>query len=287
MQMSVSAVKHVPSPKKVSRGKPNPDTLVLSGGGIKGLAMLGALERMRTEGLLGKVRTVVGTSAGALVGALVATRRDFKDSLGILCSHGYTPDFDFGQLAKGFGLDSGKCIESLFLALLEGIPDARALTFADIRRIHGITLVVCVTNVSKRCAEYLGPDTHPDMPVALAIRMSCSVPLYFSAVKHKDQWYVDGSIVDNFPCDWAVNQGARHVIGISTRPLPSPIRSFEGFVGAIIESAASSQSCARADVLDLQLPSVASLHFGAPSRELTRLFFDGLDQADAFVKKRL
>lgn len=272
-----------PAPPRPQR-RPRPDTLVLSGGGIKGLAMLGALDRLRGEGMLDGVRTVVGTSAGALVGALVATRRDLREALGTICGHKYAPDFDFSRLAVGFGLDSGRCIESLAGALL---GDDRGATFADVRRKYGVTLVVCVTNVTRRRAEYLGPDTHPDMPVLLAIRMSCSVPLYFAAVRWEDSWYVDGSIVDNFPCAWAAEHGARSVLGVCTRTPPAAVRTFESFVSAVVETAVSSQPSSRATVLDLRLPSVQSLHFGAPAGELTRLFFTGMEQADVFVKKSL
>lgn len=281
MSVVVSAAPHMPARPKHAK----PDTLVLSGGGIKGLAMMGAVDRMRRDGLLSKVRMVVGTSAGALVGALVATRRDMRDALGIVCAQGYQPDFDFGRLAQGFGLDSGKCIDSMCAALLAGLPEG--LTFGDVRRTYGMTLVVCVTNVSRRRAEYLGPDTHPNMPIALALRMTCSVPLYFSAVRHEGCWYVDGSIVDNFPCDWAACNGGQHVLGICARSKPGSIGGFESFVAAVVESAASSQHAAPVDVLDLALPNTLSLNFGAPPDQLTRLFFEGADQADAFLKKRV
>lgn len=270
------------APKRHER-KCLPDTLVLSGGGVKGVGMLGAVDTLRSAGLLTNVRTVVGTSAGALIGALVATRQDFKETLELIAGHGYTPDFDFDRFGKEFGLDSGRCITSLSRTLLK----ASGLTFADVRSKYGVTLIVCVTNVTRRRAEYLGPDTHPDMPIELAIRMSCSVPLYFSAVRHDGDWYVDGSIVDNFPCDWAVNNGAKQVLGVCSRPVRTPIKSFEAFVTAIVESAASSQSCPRADILDLDLPGISSLHFGASRAELSGLFRQGLEQADAFVKKRL
>lgn len=281
----MSAVVAVSNARPHTPKRAKPDTLVLSGGGIKGLAMMGAVDRMRSEGMLSKVRMVVGTSAGALVGALVATRRDLRDALGVICAHGYAPDFDFARLAQGFGLDSGKSIESLCRALLDGLPEG--LTFGDIRRTYGVTLVVCVTNVSRRRAEYLGPDTHPDMPLALALRMTCSVPLYFSAVRYQGCWYVDGSIVDNFPCDWATCNGGTHVLGICSRGKPGSIGGFESFLAAIVESAASSQHAAPVDVLDLALPNALSLNFGAPAGQLTRLFFEGADQADAFLKKRV
>ena len=267
------------------RKRVNPDTLVLSGGGLKGVATLGALERLRTAGLLAKVKTVVGTSAGALVGALVATRRDFRGALKTIGAHGYAPDFDFDRLSREYGLDNGQCIEKLLLALLDD-KDAD-LTFAQLVAKYDIRLVVCVTNVSQRKAEYLGADTHPDMLIRQAIRMSCSVPLYFGAVKYEQNWYVDGSIVDNFPCDWAADNGATWILGVSTRPVQSSICSFEGFIGAVVESAASSQTCSRADILNLELPGVSSLNFGADPAVIASLFAAGMEQADAFIKKRV
>lgn len=281
---------HAPLAAKVASARPpdrrRPDALVLSGGGVKGVAMLGALERMRTAGLLRAVRMVVGTSAGALVGALVATRRDLPGALDRISKHGYKADFDFDRLSREFGLDNGATIEDLLRALMAA-EDAR-ITFEGVRRKYGVTFVVCVTNVSQRRAEYLGPDSHPDMLVSLAVRMSCTVPLYFGAVKHGGHWYVDGSIADNFPCDWACDHGASCVLGVSSRPVCTPaIGSLEAFVAAVVESAASSQSCSRADVLNLELPGVSSLNFGADPKVLRELFRSGEDQADAFVKKRL
>lgn len=272
------------APPKRPRARPLPDTLVLSGGGLKGVATMGALDRLQAAGMLAGVRTVVGTSAGALVGALVATRKDLRAALDVVSSHGYSPDFDFERLAREFGLDNGQCIYSLARAMLGGDP---GLTLADVRRLHGISLVVCVTNVSRRAAEYLGPDTHPDMPLLLAIRMSCSVPLYFSAVRYGGEWFVDGSLVDNFPCNWALDHGGTHVLGISTRPVEGGVASLESFLGAVVESVASSRVCDRADILDLRLPGVSSLHFGAPPDAIAAIFRAGADQASAFVKKRV
>lgn len=272
-----------PARATMTRPRGRPDTLVLSGGGVRGVATLGALERMRAAGLLAGVRTVVGTSAGALVGALVATRRDLSASLDAISAHGYRPDFDFERLSSEFGLDDGASIERLLRALLAE-EDAR-ITLGGVRDKYGVRLVVCVTNVSMRRAEYFGPETHADVPVALAVRMSCSVPLYFGAVRYAGHWYVDGSIVDNFPCDWARDHGAKWVLGVATRPAHGPIASLEAFVGAVAESAACNQACERADILSIEVPGVATLDLDAAPEVLARLYRVGYERADAFVKK--
>lgn len=262
-----------------------PDTLVLSGGGVKGVAALGAIERLQRAGMLAKVRTVVGTSAGALVGAIVATGQDLQGALEAISSHGYRPDFDFDRLSKEYGFDNGQCIESLLAAVLNAQDDG--ITFRGVLDKYGVRLVVCVTNVTRRRAEYLGPDTHPEMPISTAIRMSCTVPLYFGAVNYEGNWYVDGSIVDNFPCDWAAAHGADWILGVSSRPTGGTIQSFESFIGAVMESATTSMSCTRADILDLAVAGVPSFHFGASPGALRELFAAGFEQADTFVKKRM
>lgn len=258
-----------------------PDTLVLSGGGVKGVGTLGAVRTLHRSGVLSGIKTVVGTSAGALVGAVAATSADFDGALQVICDHGYTPDFDFNRFFKVFGLDSGQCIDSLASRLLED-PD---VTFSQVLARHGKRFIVCVTNLCTRSAEYLGPDTHPDMPVTLALRMSCSVPLLFGAVPHKGAWYADGSITDNFPCNWAADNGARRVLGVCSRPITMPIRSFEAFVAAVVESASRSQYCGRAEVLDLDMSGVKTLDFGAPREDLVRMFNSGARQAEAFMKE--
>ena len=87
--------------------------LILSGGGVKGVAHLGALKALHELGLLQNIDTFVGTSIGAFIG--------------VLLSIGYSPDelykftsmmdlskmkeLSFDNLFRLFGLDDGKRIE--------------------------------------------------------------------------------------------------------------------------------------------------------------------------------
>ena len=96
--------------------------LVLSGGGIKGVAHLGALKALQELGMLQHIDTFVGTSSGALVASLL--------------SIGYTPDelykfismvdmskmkeLSFGNLLKLLGLDDGKRMEIVIEKLFKG-----------------------------------------------------------------------------------------------------------------------------------------------------------------------
>jgi NTE family protein len=56
-----------------------------------------------------------------------------------------------------------------------------------------------IWNVEHNRLDYLGPRTHPDLPVARAIRMAVSLPLFVQPVELDGQWWCDGGIVDIFP----------------------------------------------------------------------------------------
>lgn len=263
--------------------KPAFDTLVVSGGGLKGVAALGAVHALRRAGALDNVKTMVGTSAGALVCAAMACGRDPGAIVRDLGPDMFKPDIDIKLLTTSFGIDSGAGIFAFADRLLGG-----RRTFRGIQEATGIRLVVCATNLSERRAEYFGPDTHPDMDVAMALRMSCSVPLYFAAVRLGDATYVDGVLTDNFPCDWALDNGSNHVIGIRFRPRSAPVRSLDGYLAALSECAIRQgprRSAAAARVVELDPVMPNSVTFNATRKETRALFASGYVQTCDFIKK--
>lgn len=260
------------------------ETLVLSGGGMRGVASLGAVSALRRAGALRHVTRVVGTSAGALVATAFALDKASVRLLHELSALRYRPDVDLGRLLASFGLDSGRHLDRWIHALLGGA----SYTFQAVRERRGIDLVVCATDLTNRRAEYFGPDTTPGMDVATALRMSCAVPLCFAAVKHGQSLYVDGAVSDNFPLDWASRQyGGSTAAGIAFQPTPSdPSQSMEGYINALVESS-TRQPVAGGDrrVLCLDTGAKSAFDFGMPHRDLKRLYASGARQAAAWYKK--
>ena len=58
--------------------------LVFEGGGVKGIAYVGALEVLDREGILKDVQRVAGTSAGAMMAVLVGLRYSAEEVRNIL-----------------------------------------------------------------------------------------------------------------------------------------------------------------------------------------------------------
>lgn len=56
-----------------------------------------------------------------------------------------------------------------------------------------------VWEVEHNRVVHLGPETHPDLPLARAVRMSIALPLFIQAVPLDGRWWCDGGVVDIFP----------------------------------------------------------------------------------------
>ncbi len=56
-----------------------------------------------------------------------------------------------------------------------------------------------IWSIEHNRVEYIGPRTYPDMPVATAVRMAVSLPLFIEPVPMEGEHWCDGGIVDIFP----------------------------------------------------------------------------------------
>jgi NTE family protein len=92
--------------------------------------------------------------------------------------------------AQGFaGVIKGWRIEKAYRRLLGD------MTLGDLP----IPTYAPIWNIEENRLEYLGPRTHPDMPVARAVHMAVALPLFISPVPLDGGYWCDGGIVDIFP----------------------------------------------------------------------------------------
>jgi NTE family protein len=191
---------------------------VFEGGGVRGIALVGALAAAEEAGYTEWVN-VAGTSVGAVVASLVAAGyraaeiKDLMDGLDIARLR----QAGFGGPGVGLLLRSGMYSLLPLERWLEGVLARRGLrTFGD-RVLPGAEpryrhrLQVIATDLARRAMVLLPRDAgaygvQPDaMPVATAVRMSSSIPLYFRPVRWRDGVFVDGGLLSDFPV-WLFDQ---------------------------------------------------------------------------------
>lgn len=81
-----------------------------------------------------------------------------------------------------------------------------AITFGDLARLADLApelhirhLAFTGTNYTDQRIEVFSAIATPDMPVALAVRISASLPWFFKSVKYQGKEYIDGGLLENFP----------------------------------------------------------------------------------------
>ena len=177
--------------------------LVLSGGGLSGVVYIGAFRYLYEHSLHDSIKTVSGTSIGALFGLLfvlgVSTEvmeRAFSNLFHDLVSFDITDVF---SLATKMGMHPGIDLDKLLELIMDVDVNVRRLTFKRLSRKYGKSLQVCATNVATMAPTYFSEETTPDVLVIDAIRASMAIPIIFMPVTIDGALYIDGGIVHCIP----------------------------------------------------------------------------------------
>jgi len=173
--------------------------IVLSGGGARGYAHIGILQALNEKNILPSA--ISGTSAGALVGVLIAD--------------GYTPEEIRQIIIKEepslsinyFGFTNGFFSADSIHGLLE--RNLRSKTFKDLR----IPFYVSVTNLLNGENEIISEGDLIDVLIA-----SSSIPVLFPTVFINQTPYADGGITNNLPIEPFIGS-ARKIIACHVNPL--------------------------------------------------------------------
>jgi NTE family protein len=191
------------------------DTLVLSGGGVKGFSILGAVQSALDMNLLTKIKFYIGTSIGAIISYLLAigyTPIEIICSVYSRCWMEKIHNFNLVAMLNGSGASSFTPVyEVLEKLTLEKI--GHFLTLKKLKEDFGRSLICVTYNMTTCCTEYLGPDNYPDLPCLTALKMSANIPLIFDRFKYMDNYYIDGGITDHFPILKGENLGEK-ILGI-------------------------------------------------------------------------
>ncbi len=183
--------------------------LIFEGGGVKGIAYIGALQILEQRGHLAGIQRVGGTSAGAINALIYALGYDLAEQRELLESTDFAQFMDdsFGllrdvrRLAKDFGWYKGDFFGAWIGGLIKQRLGNPRATFKDLERAGRPALHVVGTNLSTGYSEVFSAERHPDMPLGTALRISMSIPLFFAAVRHgpRSEVYVDGGVQLNYP----------------------------------------------------------------------------------------
>ncbi|MBD7908305.1 patatin-like phospholipase family protein [Sporosarcina gallistercoris] len=285
---------------------------VFSGGGLKGLALVGACKVFEEKGYTFK-RTV-GTSAGAIVAAMLAAgytaremeeimqQQNFPELLDARKTFIPIPFMKWLQLYWRMGLYQGTALENWFSDIL---AEKGVYTFADLPEGSLKIIVSDLTNgklivLPDDLGEYgLRADF---FPVARALRMSTSIPFFFEpVVLHSlagNSVTVDGGVLSNFPL-WMFNEPdngeMRPIVGMKLSHNPADkkktvIRNGLGLYEALfttMKDAHDEKHVSKRlekDVLFIPTDGISAVQFDLSDEQKDTLVISGEVSATNFLK---
>ncbi|MBA6313777.1 patatin-like phospholipase family protein [Cellulophaga baltica] len=247
--------------------------LVLSGGGVRGMAHIGLIKAMKEFDI--EAKYVTGSSVGALVGALYANGNSIDDMLSFFKT---TPlfNYQFLTIAKAGFMDTDKYIRFFKAYFPEDTFEALE------KELH-----IVATNIQDGDAEFFSTGE-----LIRPLLASAALPPVFSPIEINGQLYADGGIMNNFPseplydkCDYIIGSNVSIVSKLEKKDLKNSYQLTGRVTGLMIYAA----SKAKLKSCNLLFESSELEHIGMLDRKaIEKAYTLGYDHAcrqfEALVK---
>lgn len=193
--------------------------LVLSGGGVTGIAHVGALTELSSYHPFSFTH-IIGSSAGVIVGIMVACGLSVEEmkvvientNLLSLLGTRFFP-INLYHLIWMKGWFTGAKLEEWFHNFLQDRLGNGDITFQEMFEKTGIHFTSTYLSLRYRKTMYANHITKPKGKVKTYLTASCCVPFVFtpvlepSEVKGEEDYMLDGGTIDNYPADFFDTQG--------------------------------------------------------------------------------
>ncbi|MEO8199157.1 MAG: patatin-like phospholipase family protein [Gemmatimonadota bacterium] len=205
----------------------SPFTLVLSGGGMKGLAHIGVLRALEQRGLVPSL--VVGTSMGSLVGATWATGMSTAEMVERARAIRKRDVFQIAHADMALRRMRAPAVyrkEPLDLLLQSLIGD---LTFDDLKH----PLLINTVDINSGSQVLWGRPGFRKVKVRDAVFASCALPGILPPREVGGRYCVDGAVIDTLPVIAAASEVLHPIVAVDvggSRVIRHGIES-SGFAG--------------------------------------------------------
>jgi predicted patatin/cPLA2 family phospholipase len=177
------------------------DEIIISSGGVKGIAVLGALNEFAKKYPIYKIKYFTGCSVGAIICLFLNIGYTINELNDIILKINFSifQEIKILNLIEKCGLDEGIKFTNFLKASIINKGFNNNITFQELYDLTGKVLTICVVNITKGVSEYHNYLTTPTLSVLLSVRMSSNIPVLFSPIMYNDCYYVDGALLDPFP----------------------------------------------------------------------------------------
>ncbi len=198
--------------------------LVLNGGGVLGVAHVGALKRLNELGKF-EYEYYAGSSVGAIIATGMALDASYEfierlvarvDFNVLLDDTPYDANvLDILRLLRKYGWYKGEALKELYRSFIHDLTGNGDITMLEAFNLTGKFLLLTAFRTNDSTTVEITKDTYPHVPVKDALYWSSSYPFLFATepvravdIKHYtsvdpgcDVVFIDGGTLNNYPFD--------------------------------------------------------------------------------------
>lgn len=178
-----------------------PDYVVLGPGGIRGLYIIGAYQRLKARGRMNMVKGFGCSSVGAVVGLMLISGYDPMQIITMGVDTKLFTDFfsvklgeKMAEMKENHGLVSNipikRQLEEAVIAKFGSIP-----TLEQLYQTTRIEFYISTYNVTDQKLEIKSHYTDPNMPCVIAVLLSTNIPFFFYRIIYEGKIYMDAALI--------------------------------------------------------------------------------------------
>jgi predicted acylesterase/phospholipase RssA len=197
--------------------------LVISGGGHVLFQTLGTIQHLCENNFIdiSNVESIYGTSAGALIGAIICMKFDWETVNDYLIKRPWHDLFKIKidnilESYKTKGIFDNKVIEKAFKPLLDAKDIPMNINLKEFYELSKIEFHIFSFEINEYKIHDISYLTHPTLPLITAIQMSCAIPVLVKPVFIDECCYIDGGVTCNYPLNMCITSGKNpdEILGI-------------------------------------------------------------------------
>lgn len=184
-------------------------TIVLAGANTHGVMYAGAIRYLVEKGWHESIKTIIGSSSGAIVGFMLALglSPDQIDCtlLNVFCDIGI-PCVSVTRLFKMWstlGILGNEWKKEYLRNVLKNETGLNDINFEDFAELTGKNIIVVGSNITTHKQEAFSHATTPKMSIIEALDITSCIPVAMIPVMYKGSIYADGSLYNYLPTDLA------------------------------------------------------------------------------------
>tara|TARA_B100000941_G_C28492688_1_gene548925 strand:- start:266 stop:1105 length:840 start_codon:yes stop_codon:yes gene_type:complete len=267
------------------------DTIYFNGGAIRGIGYIGFLYYLEKNDLIKNIKTMRGTSMGALILGFYLLGYDSKSMIKKLIELDLTEiiDIEFSKVLNRSSVLEGKGMEKILKKFIK-CKNCKNITFSQLYTKSGIHFTVTGSDIINYKSINFNHETSPDMKLITALRITSAIPFVFPPIRYKDGLFTDGCLFDMFNHDYD-NENLLYVCVSDRKEVleeNTPLYKFGPMIiGGLFRYLSEVMLNKCKNSIELQLDeNIDNFDFGANNDKLISLFNQGYESSMKFFEEK-